>query len=88
MCTLFEGGENLNKFNLLDNELIPKHEILGEDELKSVLKRYKIEKEQFPKIKINDPVVQEIGASVGDVVEITRKSQTAGQALYYRLVIE
>jgi DNA-directed RNA polymerase subunit H len=88
MCTLFEGGDILNKFNLLDNELIPKHEILGEDELKSVLKRYRIEKEQLPKIKINDPVVKEIGASVGDVVKITRKSQTAGQALYYRLVIE
>ncbi len=88
MCTLFEGGENLNKFNLFDNELIPKHEILGEDELKSVLKRYKIEREQFPKIKINDPVIQQIGASVGDVVKITRKSQTAKEALYYRLVIE
>ncbi|MGB3908278.1 MAG: DNA-directed RNA polymerase subunit H [Methanomethylovorans sp.] len=78
----------MNKFNLFDNELIPKHEILGEDELKSVLKRYKIEREQFPKIKINDPVIQQIGASVGDVVKITRKSQTAKEALYYRLVIE
>lgn len=88
MCTFFEGGENLNKFNLLDNELIPKHEIINEDELKSVLKQYKIGREQFPKIKINDPVIQEIGASVGDVVKITRNSETAGQALYYRLVIE
>jgi DNA-directed RNA polymerase subunit H len=58
-----------------------------EDELKSVLKQYAIEKEQLPKIKVVDPVIQEIGAQVGDVVKITRISQTADEAFYYRLVI-
>jgi DNA-directed RNA polymerase subunit H len=58
-----------------------------EDELKSVLKQYAIEKEQLPKIKVVDPVIQEIGAQVGDVVKITRNSQTASEAFYYRLVI-
>jgi DNA-directed RNA polymerase subunit H len=58
-----------------------------EDELKSVLKQFAIEKEQLPKIKVVDPVIQEIGAQVGDVVKITRNSQTAGEAFYYRLVI-
>jgi len=61
---------------------------MSEGELKSILSKYSIEKEQLPKIKAQDPVVKEIGAVVGDVVKITRKSQTAGEAEYYRLVIE
>ncbi|WMW25714.1 DNA-directed RNA polymerase subunit H [Methanolobus sediminis] len=77
----------MRKFSLLDHQLIPKHEIMLEDELKSVLKQYAIEKEQLPKIKVVDPVIQEIGAQVGDVVKITRISQTASEAFYYRLVI-
>jgi DNA-directed RNA polymerase subunit H len=78
----------LSKFSLLDHEFIPHHEIIDEDEIKSVLKEYNIGREQLPKIKIEDPVIKEIGAEVGDVVKITRKSQTAGEAPYYRYVIE
>lgn len=78
----------MRKFSLLDHELIPKHEILATDELQTVLDFYKIDKEQLPKIKSTDPIVQEIQASEGDVVKITRRSQTAGEALYYRLVIK
>ncbi|WP_406660994.1 DNA-directed RNA polymerase subunit H [Methanolobus sp. ZRKC3] len=77
----------MRKFNLLDHELIPKHEIMPEDELKSLLNEYKIGKEQLPKIKVDDPIIQEIGAQVGEVVKISRNSQTAGEAFYYRLVI-
>ncbi|WP_406658010.1 DNA-directed RNA polymerase subunit H [Methanolobus sp. ZRKC2] len=77
----------MRKFSLLDHELIPKHEIMSEEELKTVLKAYNIGKEQLPKIKTDDPVIQEIGAQAGEVVKITRNSQTAGEAYYYRLVI-
>ena len=78
----------MTKFSLLDHESVPKHEIMSESELKSVLNKYSIEKEQLPKIKVQDPVSKEIGAALGDVIKITRKSQTAGEADYYRLVIE
>jgi DNA-directed RNA polymerase subunit H len=78
----------LTKFSLLDHGLVPKHEIMSEGELKSVLNKYSIEKEQLPKLKVQDPVCKEIGASIGDVIKITRKSQTAGEAEYYRLVID
>jgi DNA-directed RNA polymerase subunit H len=86
-CFIF-GGKDLTKFSLLDHESVPKHEIMPEGELKSVLSKYSVEKEQLPKIKVQDPVSKEIGAVIGDVVKITRKSQTAGEAEYYRLVIE
>jgi DNA-directed RNA polymerase subunit H len=84
-----EGGTTVpeRKYSLLDHELIPKHEIMSEEELKLVLKHYNSGKEQLPKIKVEDPVIKEIGAQVGEVVRITRKSQTAGEAFYYRLVI-
>lgn len=77
----------MRKFSLLDHNSVPKHEILQEDEVKSVLENYQIERGQLPKIKESDPVVKELGAGVGDVVKITRNSQTAGESLYYRLVI-
>ena len=78
----------MRKFSLLDHNSVPKHEIIQEDEVKSLLDHYQIERGQLPKIKESDPVVKELGASVGDVVKITRNSQTAGESLYYRLVIE
>lgn len=78
----------MTKFSLLDHESVPIHEIMSEAELKSVLSKYSNEKEHFPKIRMDDPVVKEIGATIGDVVRIKRKSYTAGEADYYRLVIE
>ena len=53
----------MTKFSLLDHELVPKHEIMLEGELKSVLGKFSIEKEQLPKIKVQDPVCKEIGAT-------------------------
>jgi len=67
--------------------MVPCHEILDEEELKSVLEQYSIRKEQIPKIKVKDPVIKEIKAQVGDVIKITRKSATADEAIIYRLVI-
>ncbi|HUW67988.1 MAG TPA: DNA-directed RNA polymerase subunit H [Candidatus Nanoarchaeia archaeon] len=75
-------------FILLNHQLVPEHILLSDNEANQVLKKYDIEKEQLPKIKITDPVIMEINAQVGDIVKIIRKSQTAGEAEFYRLVIE
>nr|WP_296789099.1 DNA-directed RNA polymerase subunit H [uncultured Methanobrevibacter sp.] len=40
----------------------------------------------LPKIKANDPVVEAIGAQPGNVLRITRESQTAGEFITYRIV--
>ena len=80
--------KNTKHFSLLNHQLVPDHILLSDNEAHLVLKGYSIEKEQLPKIRSTDPVIMEIGAQVGDIVKIIRKSQTAGEADFYRLVIE
>jgi DNA-directed RNA polymerase subunit H len=75
------------KFKLQDHMLVPKHEILSEEEVEELLKTLGIKKEQLPKIKANDPIAKEIGAKPGDIVKITRESLTAGRSTFYRLVV-
>jgi DNA-directed RNA polymerase subunit H len=68
--------------------LVPKHEILPKDKVDELLERYKIHLHQLPLIKSSDPAAQAIGAKPGDVLKITRSSQTAGEAVVYRHVIK
>ncbi len=75
------------EFKPLEHKMVPKHEILDEDEVKKIISEYTIEKEQLPKIRVSDPAAIAIKAKVGDVVRITRQSPTAGKAFFYRYVI-
>ncbi len=73
--------------NIFENELVPKHEILSEEEKKKLLERLGIKEKELPKILESDPAVRALGAKKGDVIRITRKSPTAGEYYYYRLVV-
>lgn len=75
------------EFKPLEHKMVPKHEILNEDEVKKILSEYSIEKEQLPKVRISDPAAVAIKAKVGDVVLVTRQSPTAGKSFFYRMVI-
>ncbi len=66
---------------------VPKHEILKEEEAIKLLKRYNISKKQLPRMAKSDPVVKFIGAKIGDVIKITRKSPTTVEAETYRVVV-
>ena len=73
--------------NQLQHELIPKHEILSEEDKKSVLEKLKLNDERnLPHIFLDDPAIAHLNPKAGDLVKVTRKSATAGQAVYYRLV--
>lgn len=74
--------------NILKHELVPKHILLNEQEKEEVLKQYGITLKQLPRILESDPVIKIIGGKMGDVVKIIRKSQTAGQSVYYRVVVK
>ena len=68
--------------------MIPKHELLTKEEASQVLARYNSKPSQFPYILSTDAIVKEIGARPGDLVRITRQSETAGTGTYYRYVVE
>lgn len=75
------------EFAIFSHELVPEHRVLSEEEKAELVKRYKIKLSQLPQIKANDPVVQALDAKPGDVIEIKRKSPTAGVYYYYRIVV-
>ncbi|MFQ5888086.1 MAG: DNA-directed RNA polymerase subunit H, partial [Candidatus Hydrothermarchaeales archaeon] len=80
-------GEHL-EFKILDHVLVPEHEILSDKEAEKLLEKHNISKGQLPKILITDPVIKKLKAKVGDVVKITRKSQTAGKTVVYKVVVK
>ena len=75
-------------FNILKHELVPEHVVLNEEEKKKVLETYKIAPENLPKILASDPVAKAIGAKYGDILKIIRKSKTAGNSIFYRVVVK
>ena len=78
----------LTKFAVKDHELVPEHVLLSPEESIAVLKTYGIEAPQLPKIHVDDPVAKEIEAKVGDIIKVIRRSPTAKQSIFYRLVID
>ncbi|MGZ4856902.1 MAG: DNA-directed RNA polymerase subunit H [Methanobacteriaceae archaeon] len=76
------------KKDILKHELVPDHVVLSKSDVKKIIKNLDIHPEQLPKIKSDDPVVKAIEAKPGDILKITRKSQTAGKFITYRLVLE
>ncbi len=74
--------------DIIQHDLVPNHEILSDKEKKDVFEKFEINENQLPRISVSDPVIELIGAKPGDVIKITRKSKTAGKAVYYRLVVK
>lgn len=77
----------MTRLDVLKHGLVPKHEILSEEELEALLEEFNITKGQLPAILTKDPVIKKIKAKVGDVVKITRNSKTAGGSVVYRVVV-
>lgn len=91
---VFPGGNCVKEkehvgreFNPLLHKMVPKHEILNEEEIKEQLSVYNIEKEQLPKIRVTDPAAVAVKSKIGDVIRVTRDSKNAGKTFFYRMVI-
>jgi DNA-directed RNA polymerase subunit H len=67
--------------------MVPRHQIMGEEEVAALLARYNITNDQLPKMYHDDPAAKTVEAKPGDVIRVTRTSQTAGRAESFRLVI-
>jgi DNA-directed RNA polymerase subunit H len=75
-------------FDLFEHKLVPRQEILAEEEKAALLARYRVQPYQLPQISSVDPTVKAIGAKPGDVLKVIRKSPTAGEHIAYRYVVE
>ncbi len=73
--------------NILNNILVPKHEILNPEDTERILGFYRVTPEELPKIWRDDPAIAKLGAKSGDIIRITRNSPTAGKSFYYRVVV-
>ena len=78
----------LPAFDVFEHELVPRHEILPEEERRKVLARFHTEPYKFPWIKATDPIMIILGAEPGDIVKVAGKSQTAGKFELYRYVVK
>ncbi|MBN2127003.1 MAG: DNA-directed RNA polymerase subunit H [Candidatus Diapherotrites archaeon] len=69
-----------------DHYLVPKHEIVSKERVPELLEKLGKSIDVLPKISAEDPAVIEIGAESGDILKISRKSPTAGETYYFRIV--
>ncbi|MCF0225723.1 MAG: DNA-directed RNA polymerase subunit H [Methanobrevibacter sp.] len=83
----------MSKIDILEHKLVPNHELMTDSEIEEELGDADFEIENLPKIKIDDPVVEDmqsrdINVKEGNILRITRDSQTAGTFVTYRIVEE
>ena len=76
------------EFDITKHDIVPKHELLNEKDREEVLKKFGITLRQLPRILDTDPMIKILEGKPGDVVRVTRKSQTAGETEYYRVIIK
>lgn len=74
------------QFNITKHQLVPKHEVITDKiVIDGILEKYKLKnKYQLPIILKTDPVARYYGMKNGDIVKITRRSETAGEYIMYR----
>lgn len=80
--------DEVPSFKVSTHFLIPKHELLSREESAQVIARFNGTPSQFPYILATDAIAKEVGAKPGDMVRITRRSETAGSSTYFRYVVE
>ncbi|MDP4012315.1 MAG: DNA-directed RNA polymerase subunit H [Candidatus Nanoarchaeia archaeon] len=66
--------------------LVPKHEIISQEEAEKLLQSYNVSRKQLPKISKKDPAIKDVDPKPGDIVKITRNSPTTKTAIFYRVV--
>ncbi len=77
----------MKKVDITKHILVPNHTVLSQKEKKALFEDYKITEEELPKILKNDAAIKHLKPKPGDVIKIVRESPTAGESLFYRVVV-
>ena len=60
----------------------------NKDKKKKLQEKYKISKKELPRMLKTDAAITSLNSKPGDVIKIIRKSQSAGEAIFYRVVVD
>jgi len=76
------------QYNIMKHTLVPKHRVCTFSERKKILEGYYIGEDEIPCIKMTDPAIRHIGAIKGQIIAITRESesQPGWEDVSYRIV--
>lgn len=72
--------------NITKHKMVPKHVALTKQEKQDILDKYSVTDAQLPRIKQSDVVSRYYGFRRGQLIQITRDSDTAGKYVTYRIV--
>ena len=91
----FASNENTEVFlemelmiNIVDNDLVPKHEVVPDDEVDMIYKKYKLRKKDMPRIFTADPIARYYNMKPNQLCRIIRPSETTGEKESFRLVVK
>lgn len=74
--------------NISKHQLVPKHEIMSEQDIKLLLEKYQLkQRSMLPIIQKTDPMARYLDVKSGDIVKVTRPSLSAGEAIVYRYCV-
>lgn len=73
--------------NITMHSLMPKHEILLEDEKQKLLQKYDVQEHQLPRMLEKDAVSRYYGLEKGTVVKVTYDREISGSHETYRCVV-
>jgi len=77
-----------SKFKVDKHTLTPKHLKIGEKEKAQIFEKYHVSSKEMPKMLRTDSAIKELDAKPGEVIKIIRKSPTAGESIFYRVVVD